>query len=356
MYKCPKCLAILAYAKRMLFYAKRITMKITINDSDLDEILFEKDFHAAHDGITDVIEQETHLFDNKIGHAAISEIWFDGVHALKRRSMLHQEVCMNFKSDYSVFEMHFSLAGHAEVESLNSKYDYSFGPQQHNFFYSSNFEGKFRGGKQEVPNDVFEIHFTENYFNRFADSESKTIDKFLKGIDKQEISNSLSPQNMPITAQMNLLLADISQCQRKGVLKRLFLESKILELFLLQIEQYESTHSVVPSEKIRKEDVEKIHHAKMLLEQNITSPYSLLELSRKVGLNDFKLKKGFKILFGTTVFGYLHEIRMQQSKRMLLEENKPVKEVAAYCGYQYVQHFTTAFKNKFGITPGKLAH
>lgn len=349
-------LAYFSYARRMLFYVKRIRMRITINDSDLDEILFEKDFHAAYDGLTDIIEQDTQLFDNRIGYTDISEIWFDGVHTLRRRSKLNQEVCLNAKSDSSVFEMHFSLTGSAEVESLNSKFDYSFGPQQHNFFYSSNFEGKFRGGKQEMPNEVFEIHFTENYFNRFADTESKTIDRFLKEIDKQEISNCLSPQNMPITAQMNLILSEINQCQRKGVLKRLFLESKILELFMLQIEQFESVQATPVSEKFKKEDVEKIYHAQKLLEQNIAQPYSLLELAHKVGLNDFKLKKGFKMIFGTTVFGYLHEIRMQQSKRMLLEENKPVKEVAAYCGYQYVQHFTTAFKNKFGITPGKLAH
>lgn len=349
-------LAYFSYARRMLFYAKRIRMRITINDSDLDEIIFEKDFHAAYDGLTDIVEQETQLFDNKIGYTDISEIWFDGVHTLRRRSQLNQEVCLVAKSDLSVFEMHFSLTGSAEVESLNSKFDYSFGPQQHNFFYSSNFEGKFRGGKQEKPNEVFEIHFTENYFNRFVDSESKTIDKFLKQIDKQEISNCLSPHHMPITAQMNLILSQINQCQRKGVLKRLYLESKILELFMLQIEQFESIQLTPTSEKLKKEDVEKIYYAKKLLEQNISEPYSLLELAHKVGLNDFKLKKGFKILFGTTVFGYLHEIRMQQSKRMLLEENKPVKEVAAYCGYQYVQHFTTAFKNKFGITPGKLVH
>ncbi len=349
-------LAYFSYARRMLFYVKRIRMKITINDSDMEEILFEKDFHAAYDGLTDIVEQETLLFDNRIGYTDISEIWFDGVHTLRRRTQLNQEVCLNAKSESSVFEMHFSLAGNAEVESLNSKVNYSFGPQQHNFYYSSNFEGKFRGGKQDVPNDVFEIHFTENYFGRFVDSESKTIDKFIQSIDKQEFNNYLSPHNMPITAQMNLILSEIGQCQRKGVLKRLFLESKILELFMLQIEQFESVQATPTSEKLKKEDVEKIYHAQKLLEQNISQPYSLLELAHKVGLNDFKLKKGFKMLFGTTVFGYLHEIRMQQSKRMLLEENKPVKEVAAYCGYQYVQHFTTAFKNKFGITPGKLAH
>lgn len=330
-------------------------MRITINDSDLDEILFEKDFHAAYDNVADIIQQETLVFDNKIGQADISETWFDGVHTLRRRTQLNQEVCMIAKSDCSVFEMHFSLAGSAEVESLNCKFDYSFGPQQHNFFYSSDFEGKFRGGKQEVPNEVFEVHFTENYFSRFADSESKTIDRFLKQIDKREISNCLSPHNMPITAQMNLILSEINLCQRKGILKRLFLESKILELFMLQIEQFENLQATPHADKLKKEDVEKIYHAKKLLEQNIAQPYSLLELAHKVGLNDFKLKKGFKILFGTTVFGYLHEIRMQQSKHMLLEEHRPVKEVAAYCGYQYVQHFTTAFKNKFGITPGKLA-
>ncbi|WP_308130932.1 hypothetical protein, partial [uncultured Flavobacterium sp.] len=91
-------------------------MRITINDSDLDEIIFEKDFHAAYDGLTDIVEQETQLFDNKIGYTDISEIWFDGVHTLRRRSQLNQEVCLIAKSDLSVFEMHFSLTGSAEVE------------------------------------------------------------------------------------------------------------------------------------------------------------------------------------------------------------------------------------------------
>lgn len=332
-------------------------MKITINEGDLEEILFEHEFDVAYDGLVDITENQMALYDERIGHADFSETWFDGVHTVKRKSKVSQDLCLNFSSDHSIFEMHFSLAGSTQVESLNGKKDYSFNfsSQQHNFIYSSNFEGSFKAGKQSVANEIFEVHFTEKYFQRFAATENKTIDKFLKNIENKEMMTLLSPQNMPITTQMNLILSEIYQCQRKGILKRLFLESKILELFLLQIEQYESTHSTAETEKIKREDVEKIYHAKTLLEENITTPYSLLELSHKVGLNDFKLKKGFKILFGTTVFGYLHEIRMQQSKRMLLDEKKPVKEVAEYCGYQYVQHFTTAFKNKFGVTPAKLA-
>jgi AraC-like DNA-binding protein len=80
----------------------------------------------------------------------------------------------------------------------------------------------------------------------------------------------------------------------------------------------------------------------------------LRELSRLVGLNQFKLKKGFKALFGCSVFGHLHARRMEEAKRLLLERNTPIGEVARYCGYQYVQHFSTAFRKKYGVTPGSL--
>lgn len=56
-----------------------------------------------------------------------------------------------------------------------------------------------------------------------------------------------------------------------------------------------------------------------ILLERMAEPPSLLELSRLIGLNDYKLKTGFKEMYGTTVFGYLREQRLEKAYRLLME-------------------------------------
>ncbi|MEH2012800.1 helix-turn-helix transcriptional regulator [Nostoc sp.] len=70
-----------------------------------------------------------------------------------------------------------------------------------------------------------------------------------------------------------------------------------------------------------------------------------------VSLSDRKLQRGFRELFGTTVFGYLHHHRMEQAQILLRYRDMQVSEVAHAVGYSHLGHFTEAFKRKFGITP-----
>lgn len=81
-------------------------------------------------------------------------------------------------------------------------------------------------------------------------------------------------------------------------------------------------------------------------------PPSLLALARQVGLNDFKLKRGFRQVFGTTAFGYLHDQRMERARQLLEERRFNVTEVACTVGYANPSHFAAAFKRKFGVNPG----
>ncbi|MFE6076651.1 hypothetical protein ACFVQB_19470 [Paenibacillus sp. NPDC057886] len=53
------------------------------------------------------------------------------------------------------------------------------------------------------------------------------------------------------------------------------------------------------------------------MQKRMEPPPSLLELSRLVGISDSKLKSGFKELFGTTVFGYLKEKRLDKARELL---------------------------------------
>jgi AraC-like DNA-binding protein len=90
------------------------------------------------------------------------------------------------------------------------------------------------------------------------------------------------------------------------------------------------------------------------IENAYLDEFSLKDLTYKFGLNEFKLKKGYKQLFQTTVFGHVHQLRMQKAKTVLEEKAMNVSEASFYIGYNNVSSFCTEFKKRFGYSPGKL--
>jgi AraC family transcriptional activator of pyochelin receptor len=145
---------------------------------------------------------------------------------------------------------------------------------------------------------------------------------------------------------------DIVSCERTGHFRRMYMETKVTELVLLQLEQL--TQTLNTSINIPKIDIERMHHARELVTQNIVTPCSLIDLARKVGTNEFKLKKYFKELFGTTVFGYLNELKMNEAKQKLLKEELNIYQVAESLGYKTPNHFSTAFRKYFGYSPSQI--
>lgn len=101
-------------------------------------------------------------------------------------------------------------------------------------------------------------------------------------------------------------------------------------------------------------DREKIVRAREILLQHIGEPITIRELSRKVAINECYLKKGFKEMFGTTVFDFYQSQRMEHARYLLYEKGLSVTEVAMMLGYSSISHFSTAFKKHTGIKPCEL--
>lgn len=58
-------------------------------------------------------------------------------------------------------------------------------------------------------------------------------------------------------------------------------------------------------------------------------------------------------MFGTTVYGYLHQLRMDTAKSLLLYQRNSIADIARQLGYKHTSHFRTVFKRHFGVSPGK---
>jgi AraC-like DNA-binding protein len=326
-------------------------MLMRISENDSNELVWERRTPQGFTPEHALLQEQTFRVQHPLLELEGYAISLEGLHLTYSTWQQHQNIQAKLKNESPYVEMHFNLSGNHAASLKGGSYPMAFSAKEHNLFYLPSIEEVFETTKQKEPAQALRIKFTQSYFLNLAQREEAFFLPLLKAIDQKQLA-LLRTQNGRITRQMNTIVEAILQCNKEGLLKRLFLEAKVLDLLLLQIESF---FPLAPTQSSIKEyDVEKLYQAKHIIEQHLANPYSLRELSRQVGLNEFKLKKGFKTLFGYSVFGYLHELRMQEAKRLLLDHKKSIEQVAHYCGYQYVQHFSTAFKKKYGTTPGSI--
>jgi AraC-like DNA-binding protein len=101
------------------------------------------------------------------------------------------------------------------------------------------------------------------------------------------------------------------------------------------------------------DNLRRIHDAKAVILDQWQDPPTIKQLADRVGLNEYRLKAGFKEVYGNTVYGYVMDTRLNHARRMLDQGRLRVNEVAFEIGYQNPSHFIAAFKRKFGVTPKK---
>lgn len=265
---------------------------------------------------------------------------------------LPQDLTMHVESDSPYLEMHFELDGGSSYKCESGKsMDINYSSGCHTLYYLPELKGFVRTQKHPHRR-YFEIQLSIEFLTRIFGNDLSFLKQFGENIENNK-PVMLGGKTMTITSDMHRIILDIRSCPYAGILKKVYVEAKVIELLSLQIAQANTEVSLKKSH-LPKADIEKLYHAKELVMANITEPYSLTQLARITGLNSFKLKEGFKELFDNTVFGYLADIRMQQAHALLKRNEHSISEIAHLIGYKNPHHFSAAFKKKYGIVPSKL--
>lgn len=103
------------------------------------------------------------------------------------------------------------------------------------------------------------------------------------------------------------------------------------------------------------EDMEMIREVHDMILNNLEKNLPLLkDLALQMGTNEYKLKYGFKQLYGTTIFRFLTQERLRKSKTLIQHSDLSLKEIAHRTGFKSAAHFSRAFKDKYGKTPSDL--
>ena len=221
----------------------------------------------------------------------------------------------------------------------------------HNILYASKLNATFRIPALEEIN-YLSIILTPDFYSELIHEDWGLHKQFSKNINQKK-TGYLTPKYAPFTPGIQWIIHEIKNCTYDGSMKKIYLEAKIKELLLLQLDSLIEKPKNEKQE-IGEEDLSKLLKAKLILEKNFTNAPSLSELSRLISLNEFKLKKGFKAHFKTTIKSYVTELRMEYAKKLFKNEVSNVSEVAYKCGYKDVSHFSAAFKFFYGFTPASF--
>jgi AraC-like DNA-binding protein len=225
------------------------------------------------------------------------------------------------------------------------------GGARHNIRYIPSLSGKYELTKG-VSYSYFLVVLSKEYYFHLINKDSILHADFVEEIKNGKYT-SISAKDLLVSHEMRQLINDVVECRKTGEIKRLFTEAKILELLMLQMEQIQNdqnndVHTFTPA------DQEKVEHARDVLDEQFVNPPVLPVLSRLVGLNEFKLKRGFKAYFGTTIYGYVTRLKMEHARHLLLDKKLTLREVTQEVGFKHQSHLSEAFKKYYGILPSEI--
>lgn len=250
-------------------------------------------------------------------------------------------------SNDDMVRLHFGVKGDYRFTHKQLQQSFDLIGGHHNLMYSKEFEMTVHNKTLEI--ETFGVTFPKTQFLNFIENTTDDLKTFGEQVLK---GNSIILSNHwgTIDASMQKSLNNIKQCHYVGDMQKIALLSQAMDLLMMSTQAI-STNQTSKKTIISKQDKEKIIAARDFINSKIHHPPTLTEISKQVGLNEFKLKLGFKELFKTTLFNYLTEQRLHLAYSLLQNTAKTAVDVSAELGYATPQHFNNAFKKKYKQTP-----
>ncbi len=321
-------------------------MAITISRADYDELWQEQNPHppvTTHAGFSELRRR----VPEQLGQGYIHQLQWHGIELTLFHYQFHEDVFVQEKAqtpEFTIGEIGFNLSGNRHGKCTGESF-IEWGCWDDS-------EAWIGATYADQPITKVDIHIrSPQGLGQLIKATLQELPAEIRQCLEEYDGNWFSEVNT-LTPAMRLPLEQIFHCPFQGKTKQIYLESKCLELIALKLDQLKDIDQRTgPTCDLKPDDIDRIHQAKAILTTQIDSPPSLMELSRQVSLNDYKLKVGFRQVFGTTVFGYLHQHRMETARQLLGEQRMNVKEVAQSVGYNNQSRFAAAFRKQFGINP-----
>lgn len=147
--------------------------------------------------------------------------------------------------------------------------------------------------------------------------------------------------------KISTILDDIATYTPTSEISEVYYEAKILEMIATLLSwKTNAIHNFINTD-----DSEALHRLGHYLEQNFSNPTDIQMYARMCNMSKSKLSELFHSIYGCTIVEFIMNYRIDKAKRLLLENELSIQQIAATVGYSHQSSFTYLFKQHVGCSP-----
>ena len=131
----------------------------------------------------------------------------------------------------------------------------------------------------------------------------------------------------------------------------------LLEMLLILLyRELQATQPLHPEQTLsQKSNLNCVNRAVVFLKDNLYTPVCMEDICRHVGMSASQLQKNFSAKMGRTVMGFLAELRIEEAKFLIRQQEYTFTEIAEKLCFCSVHHFSRRFKQFTELTPSEYA-
>ena len=264
--------------------------------------------------------------------------------------LFHEEIRFSLEGHPAAFSFSFCLSGRSIARYGTKQKPVEISSGKQGIFYCPDPNGT-SCMSMDVPQRQVGIVISPERLRSYFESDLRSIHPVLRDILEKE-RDDLFCHIRTITPAMRTALQQIINCPFHGMTRKLFLESRALELIARQLRQMsdDPTPTDADTRRLHPGDRKHIEQVRDLLVSSLEKPPGLGQLAREAGMSHPKLNRCFRHVYGMTVFQYLRNERLNRAREML-DQGFNVTETAYAVGYESISHFSQSFKKRFGASP-----
>ena len=155
-------------------------------------------------------------------------------------------------------------------------------------------------------------------------------------------------------AETKLLLKKMATVDMSDSLSSFYMQIKVQELLYLVFHSLSLRESAI-HQTINSADAARLLYIRKEILNDLSVPPVLRELAQIAAMSETKLKQLFKQTFGTTIYNYYQQARMEEAAFLLKHGRRSVAQVGYELGFSNLSHFSRLFEKHYGQNPKRFS-
>lgn len=156
-------------------------------------------------------------------------------------------------------------------------------------------------------------------------------------------------------AEAKLLLKNMGALDMNDPLSHFYMQIKVQELLYLVFHKLALRENAA-HQTINSADAERLLYIRNEIISDLSVPPVIRELAQVAAMSETKLKQLFKQTFGTTIYNFYQQARMEEAAFLLKQGKHSVGEVGYELGFSNLSHFSRLFEKHYGLNPKRYSY